>query len=690
MEKTGFFAVLDNIRRNLLLLVSAFAALCLFLKPSTVWVLMIFAVFGIVVMFAALGMTVPPRMSTGSSGVFTVVFPLLLAAAGFQLFRTTWLPSGMVAAVARKLHLTSEMLLSVMGLAGGAVGFYALHIFACWIIAWINMGRKQLAVQSRHEICGNLKRNWFFPVSAMAFFCLDTAFTVEYAAGLLVALPVSVVVATQIPSIRKHISSSPGVLQVGSFLTALGICLAGYDSCPKMLKYVLMTEGKTDVVLPASVNVAAGILALAAVFSVWFFCLVFWGKLGKALSDSGLFEDISRAERILYALLLGASLLVMVLSFARTDAFYGTEYEFDIIYTSDSPSLVKDNVYLMLTHLQNDLRQPLFAVFAAPFAGIPYLLGRMLGGNASVSAVLINSVQIAMMLAANFMLTKIMKLSPVKRMCFMLLSCCTYTHLLFILMMEQYAVAYFWTIFCIYLMSEKHSSAQMAMWGAGGTLLTSMVLLPFLPGKSPIREFKAWFLEIVKYGCTFVAVLLAFCRLDVILNLTSKTALLGSFTGDSLTLADKLYQYTAFLCSCFAAPDAGVNMTAAEHMSWQLNPVTGISTVGVLILLLAVVSVVVNREKRSTLLAAGWAGFSVIMLVGLGWGTIENGLILYSLYFGWAFLVLLFQLAEKIETKWNVTFLLPAAAAGSSAVLLAVNIPAVLEMIRFAAAYFPV
>ena len=36
------------------------------------------------------------------------------------------------------------------------------------------------------------------------------------------------------------------------------------------------------------------------------------------------------------------------------------------------------------------------------------------------------------------------------------------------------------------------------------------------------------------------------------------------------------------------------------------------------------------------------------MLVILGWGTKENGLILYSLYFGWAYFVLIFQLLNNI------------------------------------------
>jgi hypothetical protein len=105
---------------------------------------------------------------------------------------------------------------------------------------------------------------------------------------------------------------------------------------------------------------------------------------------------------------------------------------------------------------------------------------------------------------------------------------------------------------------------------------------------------------------------------------------------------------------------------------------------------LAVISAIWNRDKKSSLLAAGWVGFSVIMLLGLGWGTKENGLILYALYFGWAFLVLLFQLVEKIENKLTIKFLIPVVTMVAVIALLVINIPAILEMVNFAITYYPV
>jgi hypothetical protein len=76
--------------------------------------------------------------------------------------------------------------------------------------------------------------------------------------------------------------------------------------------------------------------------------------------------------------------------------------------------------------------------------------------------------------------------------------------------------------------------------------------------------------------------------------------------------------------------------------------------------------------------------------LGLGSGTKENGLILYALYFGWAFLVLLFLLVEKIENKLNIKFLIPVVTMVTVIALLVINIPAILEMVNFAITYYPV
>lgn len=538
----------------------------------------------------------------------------------------------------------------------------------------------------------NLKRNWYFTISAMAFFCLNAIHSSGYYLGIPIAFLASLVIASQLPSLFSLARQNRKWINIVSIVSAFGICLHVQSSFYTLWSVSPLIQS-VKAALPVPFDIV-GILsmfgAVVAVFFVYICVQAFWKEMLKIISDNGLFSDLSISERVVYVILIAASLAFVVFSFAQTEAFYGTEYSYNIIYTSDSPALVKSNAYLSLNNAENDLRQPLFAVFAAPFVAIPYLIGKLLSASASVQAMLLNAIQVIILFVANFMLARVLKLKPIQRICFILLMSCTYMYLLFTLMMEQYIIAYFYLIFCIYLISENQHPARIALWGAGGTLLTSIILLPFLSEKHPFRDFKRWLADMLKYGLEFVAFMLAFCRFDVIFNFTAKLTSLSRFTGQGLKLTDKLYQYISFIASSFFAPDAGVNSSASGYISWQLNPVTSINLIGLVILLLVILSAVLNRDKKCSRIAIGWVAFSAVTLFALGWGTIENGLILYTLYFGWAFMLLLFQLVKKIADKLNLKFLVPAFSIVFALALSVVNIPAIMEMLNFTITYYPV
>lgn len=546
-----------------------------------------------------------------------------------------------------------------------------------------------LAAESlrKSDTLSNLRRNWLFPIAALAFFHLASTST----ASIVVAFAISIIIASQAPSIFAFARSGRTLTKIAAVFSAVGICWV-YRAAIFSDPIVPPLAQAIESILPFRVNVARGIkllIAAAAIGFLYLYIRFLLLQIKNALAGTQIIGNLGRSEIIIYSLLILASLLSMTLAFLVSQAFYGTEFWYDIIYTSDSPSLVKENAYMTLTHAENDLRQPLFAVFAAPFMGIPYLISQVLSAPASVQAMLLNTVQILMLYAANFMLAKMMRLSRTNRICFMILSSLTYTHLLFTLMMEQYIVAYFWLVFCVYLICEKGRPDRIALWGAGGTLLTSIILLPAMSKESPVRNFKAWFWDMVKYGLEFVIVILACCRFDIFTNLGWKIFTLSGQTGKNVPFITRIYQYTTFVGDCFLAPNAGKNDTAVDHISWQLVQPEGVSILGVLIIAVCLLSAWLNRNKISSLLAIIWATFSAGVLLLFGWGSPENGQILYSLYFGWAFGVLLFQFVEKVGEKLNLRFLVPAATAACAALLIVVNIPAITDMIRLAAWFYP-
>ena len=188
--------------------------------------------------------------------------------------------------------------------------------------------------------------------------------------------------------------------------------------------------------------------------------------------------------------------------------------------------------------------------------------------------------------------------------------------------------------------------------------------------------------------------MLVFARFDIFTNLLTRLSEYTGYTEEAaapfdLSFSGKLCQFTEFVKNCFAAPTAGANLTFKPFPSWQLEIIPRLNWVGIGILVLCVISAIWNRKNTSSRVAAFWVVFSGIMLLILGWGTDENGLILYSLYFGWAFLVLLFQLVDKICEVLKLKPLVYVCAAAAAVGLLTVNIPAIMEMIRFAIECYP-
>lgn len=690
MKAENFKTIFKNIGKNIPFLISACAVLFLFVAPSVISLFPILAIFVAAFAVSVLNIKKPAANTSLLSMLSCVLLSILILFTGYDTFLKTWANFTFVKETAEKAGITALTLLNIISLVCCILGFYAAYFLSCFIIHFIKKTfKKYLPVQEKSQLKSNIVKNWYFPISALALFCLNAVLTLGYFIGILIAFISAIIISSQFSSVIKYIRQNSTSVKIISFLTSFGIC---FTSISVFILRWKNTKNHEEIMLTKTLSateIAGVILAVASFLFVYFFVTVFWQRIFITVKDTKLFKNIKAGEWIVYGILFAASLTLVIFAFIQTNVFYAGKVDCDVIYTADSPMLVKNYVYINLTFAENDLRQPLFAVFSAPFTGIMYLAADLTGASASVQAILINSVQLALLLVSNFILTKIMKLTPVKRICFMILSCCTYSYLLFSLMMEQYIFAYFWLVFGLYLICEKRQDDGIAFCGTGGTLLIGLVTLPFMSHQSPVKNFKNWLNDILKYSIEFIALLLVFCRFDVIFGLITKLTSLSGFTDGKVTLSNKLYQYTNFIHNCFLPPEASANTTAFTHISWQLEKPDGINIIGVIILLLAVISAAVNRKKISSLISLGWIGFSVIVLVVIGWGTNENGLILYSLYFGWAFLVLLFQLVEKIEEKLKVKFILPVISICAAGLMAAANIPAIIEMTEFAIKNYP-
>ncbi len=133
MEKPTISTAFGRLKKSFWLLFSTIAALCLFLAPSFASLLLIAVAFCSVVVAISLNYAQTNKTSFGMRVIASVI-AIIIQFANYHLFKTTWSTSGKVAALAGSFNLSSSMLLTIVGLAGFMVGFYAMYVLSVWII----------------------------------------------------------------------------------------------------------------------------------------------------------------------------------------------------------------------------------------------------------------------------------------------------------------------------------------------------------------------------------------------------------------------------------------------------------------------------------------------------------------------------------------------------------------------------
>ncbi|MEE0511047.1 MAG: hypothetical protein UDG94_07450 [Peptococcaceae bacterium] len=548
------------------------------------------------------------------------------------------------------------------------------------------------------EMLAHLLQNWYFPFSALAYFLVEVRGASEYGVtGITLTLSflIMLVVASQRSELWQTTRKLPWYGQLWAMLSAAGACWHCYSFghasfAESAALQSLLTNFSSTVDLS---RVLAVCCALAG-FPFVYICISYlWTELCRLAKKLSLFSGLTHAERLIYAIIALALIAYAAMAFYASNGFYSATNEgYDIVYTADTDSLFNNMAYLALTFVENDLRQPLFAVFSAPFAGVPYLLTQLFQFSPSTEAVLLNTVQILMILTGNLLLTRLVAQSPLKRICFMITLSVTYTTLLNVLMLEQYVTAYFWLMLSVALICTHQKEEHLGFYGAVSALLTNVALLPWMSAHSPRSSFKGWLGDMIRLGMSFVVLLLAFARFDVIYSVVAKLASLFKFTGGSWPLSDRFKQYFAFVHDCFVSPAAHVSQGVAPDgiLSWRLDPVQTFNIAGIALFVLTIVAAWFNRDKLLSRFAIYWVAFSIVLLALIGWGTWETGLVLYSLYFGWSFFVLLFQLIDKAGDALHARWLLPACSFAAAALMLWLNIPGIQALLDYCVTYFPI
>ena len=439
---------IKHLKNNICFFLSGFCFSLLIFNPARLWLVILAASLIAVGFVSAFFENVVSKFKQSStiSKVLSLIFGLVSNIIFARSFITIWRPSSKVERLASLFHLSNTTLLFVLA---GTLALIALFFITLAFDFALTEIKKALMDTVRFSkpkaIISNISKNVMLIISAFALMGLNIKISRSGILSLLLSYVLIVIVFSQVSNISKRIREIPLSIKVYSFISSIGICYYTrsifIDNISSSLRIMRLFEkiNLNPLSFTRWFSAATALLSVAVVFVLVSLLLNYVVSKIKIV-----FRSLSKAEMILYALLAMALTGFVCFAFLNSNAFWGTNFNYDIIYTSDSPNLVNSNVYLRLYHPENDLRQPLFAVFAAPFVGFGYTLSIPLSYiNPAFTPLFMNVIQVLMLVVANLMLAKIINLDTVGRVCFMLFTTVTYTTLLFSVMMEQYIVAYF-------------------------------------------------------------------------------------------------------------------------------------------------------------------------------------------------------------------------------------------------------
>lgn len=397
-------------------------------------------------------------------------------------------------------------------------------------------------------------------------------------------------------------------------------------------------------------------------------------------------DKIDRNYLIICGIVFSISVVVI---FGLTNVFYaantnGNLINYDVIYTTDSANQLSTNVYLNINAPENDIRQPLFGLFALPFALFAMLISKWLFFVPNIYPIAMNIIQILLLLVSLIMVSKMLKLKGLTKALFLGIITLTYPTILFSINMEQYVFALFWLIMLVYSNLKKKDYKDFYYIAATGSMLTSGIMFPLL---SYEKNIKNWIKDMLRAFIKFFAFLSIFGQLPLILDSMSSINSLMGFAGAKLGYPDKMLQFFNFVISCFIKPHAGINTTTYSHISYQLEPITTLNYIGISIFIIAILGFLLNYKNRFAKICMVWITYSFALLFLIGWGTVENGLILYTLYFAWAYISLVFMFIERVFKKYKIfRYSIYSVAL---LFLLYINLPAIYEIIIFGIKYYP-
>lgn len=457
----------------------------------------------------------------------------------------------------------------------------------------------------------------------------------------------------------------------------------GYASNNVLLIYKIVSK---LISINFTVDMALKMLGLAALPTTIYFVYIFLDRIVPKIQI--FFKELTKNEKLYLKAIFICSLLVSILITHYTTAFSKPTFNnkvqnYDVIYTSDSGALVNHNTYFDVSYYENDIRQSLFGIFSLPFSVPAKMLSELcffFQNNYAYETVM-TVIQFMLIAISTIMIGRMMQLKEKEKILLYLFFSCSFPCILFSILIEQYVISLFYLITALYIYTKNSYKINYFYVPAVGTMITSGIIFPTI---TKFKNLRQWLKNVFKCFCFYAAVLIIGGQLPQILNIQSQIKHLTTFTGQVVTFKSKVFQFTSFIKGIFIANPGKIDMIY-NHPSYQLMQFESISIIGIIILILCILGYIMNKKMKFAKISILWILFSIVVLLLIGWGTAENGLILYGLYFSWAYLTLYFLFFKKIFKKdklFIATILL------SCIIMLYFNVNEFLEILKFAFKFY--
>ena len=553
-----------------------------------------------------------------------------------------------------------------------------------------NIGKVEGNAKSspKSDLAGCLKNRWIQWTFVLSCVAISAAFvkpTIVSLLGNAFAFAIAYYI-TFHRKILEHVFSPFSRTTLGIVfiftLIAVGFCV------PHFLSHLQTQIDFSSSIHPALVHIAVYFLYCTTAPAFFAFLYAFIVRFSIFVTE--IYKTSDKIERCFFVTVMLFAMSAIIVIYDQTNCFYaplgqdGEIIDFDVVYVMDSGNFYKTNVYGFIGAPENDMRQPLFGLFALPFAITATLLSWILFFIPNSYAVFMQTIQIGLLFVTYILMSRVAQLRGLTKLFFFMTLTVTYPILLFSLVWEQYIFSIFWLWVFIYIFTICGQIHPIAFTASTGSLLTNTAAFLFTFTKNRQQFIRKG----IDCACAFLIFFILFGRL----NVCTGALHLFAFTGIKSSFDGKILQFVNFISSCFVKPETIISKpffkSVSDWTNYQLAPVESLNLLGLLLLAFCFLGFVLNYKDRFAQICAFWIAFSFFVLCLVGWGTAENGLILYSLYFGWAYFCLAFLAIEKLLQK--LPTIKYAVYSACIAVLAYINIPGIYDVIQFGIKYYPV